>query len=150
MLAGHKCSKESHIEQFRVGKTAEDSDLHYLSARLILETYKEATAFEQVLHTSPRDMDEPSRQRALFHYSRFIVLYDRCGGGLTPKFHLLVHQVQEYEYFGNCRFYHTYADESFNSLIAKIARACHRRSWAENVFKKLSVARHLGRGQGFV
>lgn len=142
-------SKDSHSEQFRVGKTQEEADLHYLQSRLILETYKEATAFEHVLRTSPRDMDDASRQKALFHYTRFVILFDRCGGNLTPKFHLLVHQVQEYKHFGNARYYHTYVDESFNGLVAKMARASHRLCWAESVFKKLSVARKLGSAQGF-
>jgi hypothetical protein len=132
-----------------VRRTEEESDLHYLEAKLLLAAYKEAARFEQVLRQSPRDMDETSRKQALFHYSRFVVLFDRCGGNLTPKFHLLIHQVQEYKYFGNARYYHTYSDESFNSIIAKIARASHRLCWAESVFKKLSVARELGKAQGF-
>lgn len=126
-----------------------ESDLHYLEARLLLATYKEAVLFEEVLRESPRDMDAPARQKALFHYMRFVVLFDRCGGHLTPKFHLLLHQIQEYKYFGNARYYHTYADESFNSTIAKIARASHRRCWGETVFKKVAVARSNGVAEGF-
>ena len=143
------CHKESHIERFRCGKTGEDADLHSLEARLLLAAYKEAALFEQVLRESPRDMDGPARQNALFHYMRFVVLFDRCGGNLTPKFHLLIHQIQEYKYFGNARYYHTYSDESFNSTIAKIARACHRLCWAESVFKKIAVARAHGCAEGF-
>lgn len=116
---------------------------------MLLEAYREALCFEQVLRESPREMDENAQSKALFHYSRFMVLFDRCGGSLTPKFHLLIHQVQEYKYFGNARFYHTYADESFNSVIAKLARASHRLCWSESVFKKLAVARELGGIKGF-
>ena len=136
------------MDRFRVGRTQEEADTHYLEASLLLEAYREAENFERVLRGSPRDMDEASQKKALFHYVRFTVLFDRCGGNLTPKFHLLLHQIQEYKYFGNSRHYHTYADESFNSVIAKIARSCHRLCWAQSVFKKLSVARQLGGSLG--
>lgn len=141
--------KEAHINLFHVGRTAEEADQSQLQASLLLEGFREATRFEQVLRESPRDMTEEQQKLALFHYSRVIVLFDRCGGNLTPKFHLLLHQVQEYSFFGNARYYHTYADESFNAIIAKLARASHRLCWAEGVFKKLAVARELGGAQGF-
>ena len=142
-------NKESHIEQFHVGRTDDEADLHQLEAKLLLEAFREAVKFETVLRESPRNMSDDQQKQALFHYSRFIVLFDRCGGNLTPKFHLLIHQVQEYKIFGNARYYHTYADESFNAVVAQLARASHRLCWAESIFKKLAVARGLGGLQGF-
>jgi len=137
------------LEQFRTGATDDAANLSFMAGTLLLETYKEAIKFETVLREAPRNISDEDQYRALFHYKRFVVLFDRAGGHLTPKFHLLFHQLQECSLFGNPRYYHTYADESFNKLVARVARSCHRMCWGEGIFKKLFIAQKTGAACGY-
>jgi hypothetical protein len=95
------------------------------------------------LKSTPRTVPVDTQQKLLIEYKRFNVLFDRAGGILHAKNHLMLHLFQEIRYFGNARFYHTYQDESFNGILAKIARSCHRLNWAEVVFNKLHTISQL-------
>ena len=58
---------------------------------------------------------------------------------LLEKSYLLIHLIIEARHTGNPCFYSTYRDESFNGVLAKIARATHRLDWYHGIFKKVSV-----------
>jgi hypothetical protein len=110
-------------------------------AQLILEAGREARKFELCLKSSSRAMTLESRERSLHCYTRFVALYSRCVNTLTPKFHLMFHQIVGTSKMGNPKYYHSYSDESFNGLLAKIAKSCHRACWGEQIFRKLSISR---------
>ena len=99
--------------------------------------------FEGLLKTTPRSVPLETQQKSLIEYKRFNVLFARAGGELHPKNHLMLHCFQEVKHFGNPKWYHCYLDESFNGVIAKIARSCHRLSWATVVFHKVTTASKL-------
>jgi len=114
-----------------------------LVSQLLLESAREAARFEAVLRSSERDMSATNIDESLFHYCRFLSLYSKCTTDLTPKCHLMFHQLLESGLKGKPRFYHSYNDESFNGLVAKIARSCHRNCWAEMFFPKLELTRSV-------
>ena len=44
------------------------------------------------------------------------------------------------------RMYTTYADESYNGVIARVCRSVHRRGWALAVYRKLDMMQAIGVG----
>ena len=98
-------------------------------ASLLLASATAALDMETVLGITSRPLTRPNCQSLLNSFIRFMALYRRAGGVLKPKFHLLVHLIQRSLEKGNARLYLTYRDESFNAVVAKIARSAHRRTW---------------------
>ena len=66
----------------------------------------------------------------------FLSFFSKAEGPLTSKCHFMFHLIQRSLYKGNPKKYSTYRDESFNGLIARIARSCHRRTWANVIHWK--------------
>ena len=97
--------------------------------RLALGFAKEASIaaseFEEILRSQPRKMSTDATVDLMSKYMRFLSMYARAGGNIVQKHHLMVHCVQESKRFGNPRFYTTYRSESFNGVLAKMARVCH-------------------------
>lgn len=140
-----KTNKEQNADLFRTGRCEEEEQEQMLVSKLLLEAAREAARFEACLRSSERRMSQDKQDEALFHYARFLSLYGRCTSDLTPKCHLMFHQLLEIDQKGNPTFYHSYSDESFNGTVAKIARACHRNCWAEMIFTKLEMNRSVAR-----
>jgi len=111
----------------------------YIVAQLLKEAGLEALAFDSVLADNPRVMPRSEQQNLFTHYTRFLVLFERAGGNLTPKCHLMYHLIQRVDHSGNARFHMTYKDESLNGVIARIAKSCHRRHWEWNVHRKYNI-----------
>ena len=131
------------MNQFeRRGMEQPEKQLH-LQASLLLLAAKEALLFNTLLKDSPRIVPRDVQEGMLFHYSRFVTLFDRAGGTLTPKFHLMYHAIFMIESFGNPKFFASYVDESFNGVIAAVARSCHRLTWADSIFKKIGAIQQL-------
>jgi hypothetical protein len=99
--------------------------------------------FDTVLASHGRQIDEPVSESLFQTYSRFISLMDRAGAELLPKSHLMFHLVQNSIFKGNPRHYSTYIDESYNGVIARVVRSCHRRGWAMAVYRKLQMTEAL-------
>lgn len=98
-------------------------------ARRLSEASKAAVQFEDTFAKSARRISRQEAGQALGAYCRFLRFYSEAGGNLLPKCHLMLHLIQRTLLKGNPKRYSTYRDESFNGVIARIARSCHRRTW---------------------
>lgn len=64
-------------------------------------------------------------------------------GRCTIKHHYMKHWAKEAADHGNPSFYHTYADESRNRWIKRVAKAVHARRFAERVLLRLLKRQRL-------
>jgi len=110
-----------------------------LCAKLLQGCGKELINFNNIIKANDRNMS-PANQRLLKgHFLKAAILYDRAAGVLRPKWHIMLHACDRISHFGSPRYYWTYKDESINGVVAKIARSCHRRAWAETVHRKYNL-----------
>ena len=109
----------------------------------LLESGRAAMLFNDIVKSSGRCLDLPTRQRLLTAVLRHSNLFLRAGGVLTPKHHLMLHCVQRTGLKGNPRFYHTYRDESLNGRVARIARTSHRLTFCDTVHRKFRILSRL-------
>lgn len=108
-------------------------------AKLLWESTKAAIQFGNSLKSEQRIMSREQATAALQHYNRFLTLYEKAGGALVPKCHMMFHLIQRSLSKGNPRYYSTYRDETFNGVLAKVARSCHRRTWFNAIHSKFSM-----------
>lgn len=120
-----------HLDRFR--KLGDDQ---YRKAKFLKESSTAALALDQVFQSQQRTLTRSQLQKAFSSYVRCLAFYLKAGGHLVPKCHFMIHLIQRAQLKGNPRMYTTYRDESFNGLIAKIARSVHRRTWANSVHWK--------------
>ena len=104
--------------------------------KYLLEAAKAAEHLDKPFSEKNRSFSRQQVQMALGAYSRFLAFFEKAGGSGTPKCHFMFHLIQRSLSKGNPSKYSTYRDESFNGLIAKIARSCHRRTWANVIHWK--------------
>ena len=104
--------------------------------KYLLEAAKAAEQLDKPFSEKNRTFSRQQVQMALGAYSRFLAFFEKAGGSGTPKCHFMFHLIQRSLSKGNPSKYSTYRDESFNGLIAKIARSCHRRTWANVIHWK--------------
>ena len=102
----------------------------------LYEAAVSAVRVETAFATSSRVLSRQEVQTSLNAYLRFLRFYSDAGGPLHPKHHFMLHLLQRSVYKGNPRMYTTYRDETFNGMLAKIARSCHRRTWMNIVHWK--------------
>ena len=132
---------KTHMDQFVASGATDEIRQHiHLSAKLLLAASTSAMDFEALLKNCKRNVPLETQEQLLVEYKRFNVLFSRAGGHLNPKNHLMLHLIQGLDFHGNARYYHTYNDESFNGVIARIARSCHRLCWSEVIFRKVFTA----------
>ena len=62
---------------------------------------------------------------------------------MAPKFHLMLHAIGQVATYGAPKYYATYVDEAFNGVLASIAKTCHRLTWADSIFGKLSAIQQM-------
>ena len=110
---------------------------------LLYASGKAALDFNRIMREAPRVLSRGQQEAMMTTYLRFTALFDRAGGKLTPKFHLMIHLIQQCGVRGNPRFYPTYRDESINGVIAKLARSSHRSTFADTVHAKFGVLQKL-------
>ena len=79
--------------------------------------------------------------RAVAAVANHNAMYQQAGGVLAPKHHLLWECAAGMHRNGNPRFYSTYADESFNGVIKRVAQTVHPRYFSERVLCKQRVLR---------
>lgn len=75
--------------------------------------------------------------------ARLTVQSSEARGRCTVKHHYMKHWAKEAADHGNPSFYHTYADESRNRWIKRIAKAVHARRFAERVLLRLLKRQRL-------
>ena len=119
-----------------------DSNL-LLQVKLLREATNQAVVFNDLIKSSSRQVSPGYQQSMLQAYTRFFILYDRAAGNVTPKFHLMLHSIGQVAAFGSPKYFATYVDETFNGVLAGIAKHCHKLVWAETVFTRLSAIRQL-------
>ena len=113
-----------------------------VECELLLAAGSAAMRVNEIIGSSPRVMSREALDSTLVSYLHFCTLFDRAGGHITPKFHMLVHCFQRSVLLGNPRFSMTYRDESLNGVVARIAASCHRNTWAETVHCKFNYLLH--------
>ena len=100
---------------------------------------KAALELQNVMESNNRKFCEKTVAELLFNYLRFASLYERAGGNYVAKHHLMVHCIRDSIRFGNPRFYTTYRSESFNGLLAAMARSCASPSFYADVHMKAAA-----------
>jgi hypothetical protein len=123
---------ETHMDTF----TSRMPENMARKGKYLFEAAKAANKLDTVFSAESRTFSRKQVQEALGTYLRFLRFYSKADGPITPKCHFMIHLIQRALFKGNPRKYSTYRDESFNGLIAKIARACHRRTWANVIHWK--------------
>lgn len=129
---------ENNVTKFKGLKT----DL-VVEAQLLHAASKAAVRFDDVLKTNTRRLSEATIEQLMTHYLQFASLVERAGGNMVQKHHLMVHCVQNCRVQGNPRMYTTYRSESFNGVLARIARACHRKNWYRTIHHNVSILNRM-------
>eukprot|EP00973_Karenia_brevis_P079209 10990891-Karenia_brevis.AAC.1 len=117
---------EKFMNKFR-GRSA----MIHFEAQLLLESGKAAQKLDDMFEALPPDVSLENAQKMLGLFLRHVTLFQRAGGFLVPKHHLMIHAVQKISRLGNPRFTSCYHDESLNGVLAKISRSTHKWTWAE-------------------
>lgn len=103
---------------------------------IFLRLQKQQTNWIQCLVLNLESVHENKCRKHWGHTLGFCGSTAKLMDPLPPKCHFMIHLIQRALFKGNPCKYGTYRDESFNGLIAKIARACHRRTWANVIHWK--------------
>jgi hypothetical protein len=116
----------------------------YMRAQLWLEAAKSAMEVNCIMDRNDQTLPAVEQQKLFDAYMRHCVLFARGGGNLRPKHHACFHMIWQVRHKGNPRMWATWADESLNGVLAKIARSCHRACWETMVHKKFSMLMEIG------
>lgn len=108
-------------------------------AKSVQESVKAALLLDSIFQKESRTFTRDDSEKAFSAYKRFLSFFLKAGGNHTPKCHFMMRVIQRTQFKGNPRLYSTYRDETFNGLIAKVARSCHRRTWANVVHWKCNA-----------
>ena len=125
---------------FVVALLSEHSDAVGEAGRLLLIAGKALEQFYIIMKSNPRCMPEHQRRKlldaCLDHNTCYAEVCKLGHGRMTPKHHLWVHIAIRAQSLGNPSSYHTYADESFNGVLAKIANVSHPRTLSATVVRR--------------
>jgi hypothetical protein len=116
---------------------------HHLKAQLLLESGRALLAFEETLLQYGRIIPRAGQLEALSKFQAHAYLFERAGGSLKPKHHIIGHMLRSMSHLGNARFFMTYKDESANRTIARIAASCHRLTFYSVAHIKCSYVKFL-------
>jgi exonuclease VII small subunit len=117
-------------------KLSQVSDDFKLATELLHESGKALLEFDQKLRKHTRKLQESDVEELMGSYLRFASLCERAGGNLVQKHHLMCHCIQKSVYLGNPRYYTTYRSESFNGVVARMARSVHSMLFYERFMAK--------------
>ncbi len=111
----------------------------------LLSAGRSAFRFDAILQEtrSIRNLSPQQLQQLHNAYYGFVTKYVECHGHCVPKFHLMFHLVIRAAQTGNCKWYHTFYNESYNGFIARIAKSTHRRTMYDLCHWKISVLQAL-------
>ena len=87
----------------------------------------------------PARISEANQNTLLDVWKRYMVLAKDIGA-LIPKVHLVVHMIFQMSFLGNPTRYHTFLSESCNSILKRVLRGCHQRTFEETAVVKLGEA----------
>lgn len=65
---------------------------------------------------------------------------------LLPKHHLFQHAAEQAARKGGPKYYSTWLDESVNSELSKVARACHRETFTRKALQRYAALDQYGSG----
>jgi hypothetical protein len=128
------------LERHRAALAATDAATH----GLLLAAGQAAQDFQGAC-AGPTTMPKEATQERMWRSTRrFVHMFHLAGGNTVPKAHVLLeHLVQRVPYLRRPRACTTYADESLNGVIARIARSCHRRHFGRAIHCKYKVLAEL-------
>jgi hypothetical protein len=127
---------EEHIGSFK-----EDmSD----KATYLLQAGRCAREFDNILNSSGRLVSEEVQTNLFHNYMRHVMFYDRAGGKLHPKHHLMIHLIQRVVKLGNPKLYASYRDESLNGVVARLAQNVHSAAFGDQIHFRFGILRQLG------
>ena len=109
-----------------------------LCAQFLLAAGESAIHLEHLFATFPRTLNRDQQLDLFNTFLRHTVLFERAGGILRPKHHLMLHCLRRSGFLGNPRYYTTYRDESLNGVVARIARSTHRWSLMRTCHRKFN------------
>ena len=118
------------------------SDL-LLQVQLLKAAANAAATFNDLIKPDVRRVSPEQQASMQRSYAHFFVLCERAGVNMTPKFHLMLHAIGQVTRYGAPKYYATYVHEAFNGVLASIAKTCHKLTWADAVFTKLSAIQQL-------
>ena len=139
-----KAAESNGLLDFAVDLLAKNIEALGDDARGLLEACRSALQVHNIMRTTPKEMTRADAEMLMHAYVRHASLFERAGGRLAPKHHLMAHCVQQTLVHGNPRFHHTYRDESLNGVIAKIARTSARATFASTTHYKFGLLQNLG------
>lgn len=119
----------------------------FLQVQLLQAALFEAVKFNELIKSDTREVSQQEQTAMKLSFARLFVLFERAGGNITPKFHLMRHSINQAAVYGAPKYFATYVDESFNGVIASIARNCHKLTWAETLFSRLSAIEQIDRNR---
>ena len=114
---------------------------------MILASGKAALDFDRLLQSDALQVTREKQQLMLTKYVHHVSLYSRAGGTLYPKHHMMFHMILKSGRLGNPSLHATFRDESFNGVVAAIAKSSHRHTFCQTVHMKLNVLTKLGGSQ---
>jgi hypothetical protein len=100
---------EEHAAQFRA--LGGDNTLKW---EMLLASGREALAFDSILTSHGRNMNEQMQETLLTKFVSHCIFFQRSGNELKPKHHAMYHCIRRIHLLGNPQHYHTYRDESLN------------------------------------
>jgi hypothetical protein len=140
-----KASESRHLLDFAVAMVAKhQASLDAKIGRFLLLSGEAAQQVNAIIRTSPRVMPVDDQLLLLNAYLKHCAMFVRAGGWLVPKHHMMIHCIQRISILGNPRFYSCYHDESFNGVVVKLARSCHRMTFMHSVHNKFRWSGQLG------
>lgn len=89
----------------------------------------------EVLAANGVVLDTPAVQRLHDVAKKYLRMSELAGVRQKPKAHLFAHMVSRCAVQGNPDAYATMPDESFNGIVAKMARSAHRLVWEARVLE---------------
>ena len=115
-----------------------------MRARLWLQAGHAAVEFEDVIERNQSSVPTAEQQCMFDAYVRHVTLFNKGGGALKPKHHILFHMVWQTAVRGNPKMFTTYRLESLNGVLAKVARSCHRACWETRLHQQFAVLQQCG------
>ena len=140
-----KANESLHLVEFCVQLLeTHAASLAQPKQKFLLESARAAVQVSDIFRTSPRIMSRDTQELLMGAYLRHCVFFQRSGGNIVIKHHLMLHLIQRCIILGNPKYYSCYRDESMNGALVKVARSCHRMTFMVSVHMKWNFMSKLG------
>ena len=112
---------------------------------VLLEAGRNLLLFVERLKAMPTRLEGGHASELMHIYQRFASVIGPLELTL-PKIHLMFHVIQRSLWQGNPLLYHCWSDEGANSVLRRVARACHQMTFEDSLlFKFTELTRRSGR-----